>query len=53
VNPLDGSLVSMSSTDCVRGEPTSVTATYPFTFSYLFGESTITMTSTAVMRCGG
>jgi Flp pilus assembly protein TadG len=53
VNPLDPNLVSMSSTPCNRGEPTSVTATYPFTYSYLFGEGTITMTSTAVMRCGG
>lgn len=53
VSPLDTDLVSMSSTACVRGEPTSVTATYPFTYSYLFGEATITMTSTAVMRCGG
>ena len=51
--PLDPGLVTMSSTDCTRGEPTSVTATYPFTYSFLFGEATITMTSTAVMRCGG
>jgi Flp pilus assembly protein TadG len=52
-SPLDPDLVSMSSTDCEGGEPTSVTATYPFTFTYLFGEATITMTSTAVMRCEG
>lgn len=53
VTPLDPALVTMSTTDCTRGQPTSVTATYPFTYSFLFGEATITMTSTAVMRCGG
>lgn len=53
VVPLDPDLVTMSTTDCTRGLPTSVTATYPFTYSFLFGEATITMTSTAVMRCGG
>lgn len=52
-DPLDTGSISVGTTDCTRGEPTSVTATYPFTFSYLFGSSTITMTSTAVMRCGG
>ncbi|OFW62354.1 MAG: hypothetical protein A2135_05215 [Actinobacteria bacterium RBG_16_67_15] len=54
--PLDPTLVSMSSTPCdedTAGDPTSVTATYPFTYSYLFGQATITMTSQAVMRCGG
>jgi Flp pilus assembly protein TadG len=53
VSPLDTDLISVATTACDRGEPTSVTATYPFTFSYLFGSATITMSSTAVMRCGG
>jgi Flp pilus assembly protein TadG len=51
--PLDTSVMSMSSSDCDRGEPTSITVSYPFTFSFLFGGSTITLESTAVMRCGG
>jgi len=55
--PLDTSQLAYSATPCTeneRGTPTSVTATYPFTYSIpLFGTATITMTSTAVMRCGG
>jgi len=55
--PLDTSQLTYSATPCTddeRGTPTSVTVTYPFTYSIpLFGTATITMTSTAVMRCGG
>lgn len=55
--PLDTTQLSYSATPCTdneRGSPTSVTATYPFTYSIpFFGTGTITMTSTAVMRCGG
>lgn len=52
--PLDPSLLSFSSTACDAGEPTSVTATYPFSYDIpLFGSATISMSSTAVMRCGG
>lgn len=51
--PLDPSAISVDLSECVRGLPASVTASYPFTFSYLFGSATVTMTSTAVMRCGG
>ncbi|MDP2624302.1 MAG: pilus assembly protein [Actinomycetota bacterium] len=53
-SPLDTDLIGVSSTECVRGEPTSITATYPFSYDIpLFGSATITMDSTAVMRCGG
>ena len=39
---------------CVPGLPTSVTTTYPVTYDIpLFGTATITLSSTAVMRCGG
>lgn len=53
-SPLDPDLISVSSTECVRGEPTSITASYPFSYNIpLFGAATISMDSTAVMRCGG
>jgi Flp pilus assembly protein TadG len=53
-NPLDPDLVGFSSTVCEPGEPTSVTATYPFSYDIpLFGSATISMSSTAVMRCNG
>ena len=51
---LDPSLLSVSTTACNTGEPTSVTANYPFSYDIpLFGSATISMSSTAVMRCGG
>jgi Flp pilus assembly protein TadG len=50
--PLDDALLTFASTPCDEGEPTSVTATYPFSYNIpLFGSATITMSSTAVMRC--
>jgi len=53
-SPLDTDLIGVSSTECVRGEPTSITATYPFSYDIpLFGSATVSMSSTAVMRCGG
>jgi Flp pilus assembly protein TadG len=53
-SPLDPALISISSTECVTGEPTSISASYPFSYNIpLFGAATISMDSTAVMRCGG
>jgi len=53
-SPLDPSLLTFSSTACDDGEPTSVTATYPFSYDIpLFGSATLSMSSTAVMRCNG
>jgi Flp pilus assembly protein TadG len=53
-HPLNPALLSVSTTACEEGEPTSVTATYPFSYDIpLFGSATISMSSTAVMRCGG
>ena len=52
--PLDTDLLEVSSTACVQGDPTSVSASYPFSYSILFfGSGTITLESTTVMRCGG
>lgn len=54
---LNPDLISVSMTPCSeaeRGDPTSVTASYPFTYSIaFFSADTITLGSTAVMRCGG
>jgi Flp pilus assembly protein TadG len=51
LDPID---LSVSAAVCVPGDPTSVSATYPFDYSIPFvGSQTITLTSTAVMRCGG
>lgn len=54
VSPLDPGSVSIATTACTPGEQTSLTASYPFTYSILFFASgTITLETTAVMRCGG
>lgn len=52
--PLDTSQITLSTTDCTPGDPTSITASYPFSYSILFfGSGTVTLETTAVMRCGG
>lgn len=52
--PLDPALVGVSSTGCTPGEPTSVTVTYPFEWLMpMIGSGTLTISTTAVMRCGG
>ena len=39
---------------CVPGDPAEVEADYPFTYNIpLFGTQTITLSASAVMRCGG
>ncbi len=54
VTPLDPDEVTVSTTACDPGFPTSLTASYPFSYSILFfGSGTITLETTAVMRCGG
>jgi Flp pilus assembly protein TadG len=51
---LDAASLTISSTECNPGDPTSVSATYPFEYSIPFvGTRTLTLSSTAVMRCGG
>lgn len=51
---LNPDLVSVATTACVPGEPTSVTTTYPFTYDIpLFGTATLTLSATGVMRCTG
>jgi len=54
VTPLDPDIVTISTTACDAGFPTSLTASYPFAYSILFfGSGTFTLETTAVMRCGG
>ena len=51
---LDPANLAVAAEVCVPGDPTSVSASYPFDYSIPFvGSQTITLTSTAVMRCGG
>lgn len=51
---LDPANLAVAAAECVPGDPTSVSASYPFDYSIPFvGSQTITLTSTAVMRCGG
>ena len=51
---LDPADLTVTTTDCNPGEPTSVTVTYEYTYSLpLLGGRTITMEETGVMRCGG
>lgn len=51
---LDISQLSVTTTACNSGDPTSLTAAYPFTYDIpLFGTATIDLSATGVMRCGG
>jgi Flp pilus assembly protein TadG len=51
---LDPGLISVSTTGCTPGDPTELTVQYPFTYDIpLFGNATINLTGTGVMRCGG
>jgi len=52
--PLDPTLMSVSSTTCTPGDPTTVTVSYPFEWLVpIIGSGTLTIATTAVMRCGG
>lgn len=51
---LNVSQLSVTTTTCNSGDPTSLTAAYPFTYDIpLFGTATIDLSATGVMRCGG
>jgi Flp pilus assembly protein TadG len=51
---LDPAKLTISTTACDPGYPTQVVASYPYFLSIpLVGERTLTLSSTAVMRCGG
>ena len=51
---LDPAEISVTSTACVIGDPVELTLSYPFTYDIpLVGTSTLSLTSTGVMRCGG
>lgn len=51
---LDPNLITVSTTACTTGAPTSVTATYPFTYDIpLFGTASQTLSAEGVMRCNG
>jgi Flp pilus assembly protein TadG len=51
---LDPSRLLVNTSACEPGQPTRVEASYPFDYNIpLFGSATVTLRSTAVMRCGG
>jgi hypothetical protein len=51
---LDAGDLTVVAGGCEPGEPTEVSASYPFEWSIPFaGTHHVTLTSTAVMRCGG
>lgn len=51
---LDVSRLTVTPTACNAGDPTSLTAAYPFTYDIpLWGTATINLSATGVMRCGG
>ena len=52
---LDPALMSFTSGSCdTDGDPVEFTIEYPFNYSIpFFGEDTLTLESTAVMRCSG
>lgn len=44
----------VTTTPCVAGDPTEVSASYPLGYDIpFFGSGTWTLSATAVMRCGG
>lgn len=45
--------VSVSTSNCEPDTSVTVTVTHPFEFEYLFGNQTITLSGTGVMRCNG
>lgn len=46
--------VAVATSACNPGDPTEVTASYAFTYMIpLFGDGTLNLTGTGVMRCGG
>lgn len=51
---LDASLLSVSSTVCDPGDPTTLTVNYVFSYQIpVFGDRTVNISETGVMRCGG
>jgi len=51
---LDATLLSVSTTACNAGDPTSLTVDYVFNYSIpIFGSRTANISETGVMRCGG
>lgn len=51
---LDGSQITVAFTACNSGDPTELTATYPFSYNVpLLGAGTLDLTAKGVMRCGG
>ena len=51
---LDPTLMSFSNTACNSGQPTELSATYPWTIRIpFFAITNLTLSATGVMRCGG
>ncbi len=51
---LDASQLTVSSTACNPGDPTTLTVNYNFSYQIpVFGDRTVNISETGVMRCGG
>ena len=51
---LNPALLSVSSTTCTPGDPTTLTVNYTFTYDIpVLGGRTVNISETGVMRCGG
>lgn len=51
---LNAALISVDTSDCSPGQPTTLTASYPFDLEIpFFGSRGLTLDATAVMRCSG
>ncbi len=51
---LDPALLTVSSTACDPGDPTTLTVNYVFSYDIpVFGSRTVNISETGVMRCGG
>jgi Flp pilus assembly protein TadG len=51
---LDASQITVTTTPCTAGNPTTVTASYDFAFDFaIVHAGTVTLSSKGVMRCGG
>ena len=51
---LDPGSISVATAACTPGQPTQLTATYPFTIDIpFFGTRNLTLSAIGVMRCGG
>lgn len=51
---LDAAQLTVTSTACTPGDPTTLTVNYVFSYQIpVFGDRTVNISETGVMRCGG